>query len=73
MSPIAYASIFIASAIGIAHALPPTVPSICYANPPILTVEAPETLRAPIREEFISDYHYSIALKRFTACGNWAS
>lgn len=73
MSPIAYASIFIASVVGIAHALPPTVPSICYTNPSVLIDEAPETLRAPKREEFTSDYYYSAALKRFTVCGNWAS
>lgn len=38
-----------------------------------LALEAPETLREPVRSEFTDEEHYRIALARFMVKGNWAS
>lgn len=73
MSIASYFVIALASIVGVANILPPTVSPICYANTSELSIIAPETLRAPMRDEFISDSYYFTAVQRFQACGNWAS
>ena len=38
-----------------------------------LKTDAPETLRAPMREEFTDEAHYQKAADRFEAFGYWAT